>query len=847
MAKKDCDEYLETLAKFLLDLAKVKDIDNVKELKKEYDNFAKENKLPPVPREDIVDSIETFTRINRKKSKLKKLNAIKNLKKEIKTEVKLKNDNEKRQFALEKDLKLETNKKRKQFISNEIEALKTERKELDNRLNEREKILKIEKKIVELDFENNKINNRQKNEKIEKLNKKLNDLKKINKINDEIVSILNEEKKLSKQTASKTSNELDKKIEERKKILSDLKRQETTKAKIEKFNEFIRTNNKNILKRKPPKEKEISKDLEDLQSELKSKKTEADVILKKEKILKQIETIENQMKNDVFLEPNKREKKQQDDALSTLKESLSKLKKESILKGKIKKAKEILEQKKKGIDVKEEPVKRAEDGLNDLRFELNRLRKQAHDEIDSLRQKDFDLFEIVDKPVSLLRNLLTSLDGPPIFRQGGFVTLSGKAKSIEASLESMKSFINEDIDIETMKKLNRRNNSENYKTANIITKIDEKLNKRDEFTKSRLLEKIPALGRLFAGSNRNYLTYLNLLRANLFDNIAGPDAHKRFTKEELVELGKGINILTGKGSFKINRWLGLVLFAPKKVVGNFQTVLGVPATKPIINKGLEIFGLKEPNPKIDNAKLIKAFAPVYGRAATSILLIAGITNLFLSDDISMNITPTSADFLKIKVGSERYDILGGLSQMAVFMSRLVTGIFTSSTTGKQKNLRVKQGFRGKTLGDIVSSFVRFKGSPSTEFIWTVMSGFDNSGKPAKFLKVADQATSNIWIKNTIQAMRKDSFDKATMKAFWTFFGVSLQRYDEKNASGMLESTLDLLVQQNVLSRHEADKIINKTIYNQKIEISPKLFKRKRTSSRRKNRSIRRSTTRSTRR
>jgi len=52
----------------------------------------------------------------------------------------------------------------------------------------------------------------------------------------------------------------------------------------------------------------------------------------------------------------------------------------------------------------------------------------------------------------------------------------------------------------------------------------------------------------------------------------------------------------------------------------------------------------------------------------------------LIPDSYVETDPTSADFGKFRVGNVHYDVTGGFAAYVVFISRMITGRLTSSTT-----------------------------------------------------------------------------------------------------------------------------------------------------------------------
>jgi hypothetical protein len=211
--------------------------------------------------------------------------------------------------------------------------------------------------------------------------------------------------------------------------------------------------------------------------------------------------------------------------------------------------------------------------------------------------------------------------------------------------------------------------------------VGQQLSQREEAWLSTLPEKVPGAGSVIRGSNRAAVGFLNLMRADIFDDLANkykklgvltPDA---FTapldtdKEFMKNIAKYTNIITGRGSLgkqgeRIVPALQSLLFSPRLVASRLQAMgYALPGGSKAVEK---ITGGKGLNPEMvkelraDWKKLGGTFAGVAGLAS----LIPGVT---------VEKDPRSADFLKIKYKNTRLDLGGGHTQYLTAAARALTG------------------------------------------------------------------------------------------------------------------------------------------------------------------------------
>jgi len=225
------------------------------------------------------------------------------------------------------------------------------------------------------------------------------------------------------------------------------------------------------------------------------------------------------------------------------------------------------------------------------------------------------------------------------------------------------------------------------------------------------------------------------------------------TTRDLKLHGAAVNTFSGRGNIEsmetmLNQ-LNHVFFAPRWKLSRFQVMM----LQPLMRKG-------------DSKKVRQEIAAQYGKHIAMLgvqyaaLMIMGGLSWAVSGDeederspvgagdwklrvgnTTVSLAMTSSDFLKVKTGRHRIDIMSGMQQTMVFMSRLATGKYTSSVTGETvrtgpnvweilNGIVVDPEDRDMTAGKIIVNYLRSASSPLVgHFVDTVL-GRDFTGREA---------------------------------------------------------------------------------------------------------------------
>lgn len=247
--------------------------------------------------------------------------------------------------------------------------------------------------------------------------------------------------------------------------------------------------------------------------------------------------------------------------------------------------------------------------------------------------------------------------------------------------------------------------------------LDPRLSAKEEAFMSNLAQKIPILGRFVKGSERAYVLYLNKMRVDIFRKGMDAFLADGKTPENSPELYKAlashINNITGRGNVggKLENAvpaLNTLFFSPRLMASRINLLTNF--ANPLFYKNV---------PKEVRNMYFKDMAKFLGFGATLI----GVAAL---SGASVELDPRSSDFLKIKVGDTRYDVLGGFQQYVRTVAQIVSGQKKNLSTGQIKELDGKKAF-GEDRGDVGMRFLRGKLAPVPGTAYDLISGRDILG------------------------------------------------------------------------------------------------------------------------
>lgn len=408
----------------------------------------------------------------------------------------------------------------------------------------------------------------------------------------------------------------------------------------------------------------------------------------------------------------------------------------------------------------------------DLRFQLDQVKKQWYGKVfekqlenESAAQK---ALRRTGEVSNTIRGWMTSADLSAVLRQGKFAVLQHPILGLKSIVPMLKAFASErgayNVEQQIARKMPR------YKRAGLaISETGSTLAKMEEAYMGRWLTKVP----LVAGSARAYVTFLNKLRADVFDalvNKLGRNGETTLEQEKLI--ANAVNVFTGRGTIGMAEQaaagLNTFFFAPKFVASRFQALLGQPL----------YYGILSGKVPFKGKGALKARALVAGEYGKLLAGYALIYSLAHQAGFQIGSDPKSSDFGKIIIGKTRLDPLAGLSQITVLLSRLATGQKTTQS-GKVVPIRGKVPYGGDTSADIIFRFLRQKLAPVPGFTFDVLSGKDITGQEVTPETLAKRVLVPISFQDTLDTLEDQGVPKATALTILSIFGENVQTYETR--------------------------------------------------------------------
>lgn len=307
------------------------------------------------------------------------------------------------------------------------------------------------------------------------------------------------------------------------------------------------------------------------------------------------------------------------------------------------------------------------------------------------------------------RAIMSSFDVSAPLRQGVF--LIGRPKQFAPAFRDMFKYL---VDEKAFATLNEnivaRPTYQLMKDTRLaITELGKNLTGREERFMSSYAEKIPIIGRGVRASGRAYTGFLNKLRADVFDDFVKKGAELGIDDPKfLKDAANFINHATGRGTLgsleKVAVPLNAFFFSPRLMASRLNLV------NPVFYAKL--------HPKVRKEALKSLFT--FGATASTVAGLAVLNGAKVGTD------PRSADFMKLKFGNTRYDILGGFQQPIRAAAQFISGEIVSSTTGKVMTLG--EGYKPLTRTDIISRYLESKEAPLISFATALLRGRTTTGE-----------------------------------------------------------------------------------------------------------------------
>ena len=305
------------------------------------------------------------------------------------------------------------------------------------------------------------------------------------------------------------------------------------------------------------------------------------------------------------------------------------------------------------------------------------------------------ILDVAGQSLSVVRTIYSGGEFSMAGRQGYLPGTQEPLKVPGALLKMFKSFASEKSVTEAELNLKARPNYVLYQRDKLfLSDVKDWTEKKiEEANSGRWARRIP----FFKNFERANSTVLNILRANAYD--AMHNAHKAWfgvvSAEEGRNIARQVNIMSGRGEFGkaeiIRPMAGPIVFSIGHTVSRFQFVLG---------------GALWTGSAKSKAVIAMSYAKAFGVTAS----LLGLAFYAAGGDDWIEIDPRSSDFLKIKIGPTRIDLMAGLTQAFVFMTRWATR--ETKRDGKIIPLVGQEvKFGAPDLGSVTGAFFRSKLNP----------------------------------------------------------------------------------------------------------------------------------------
>lgn len=390
------------------------------------------------------------------------------------------------------------------------------------------------------------------------------------------------------------------------------------------------------------------------------------------------------------------------------------------------------------------------------------------------------VLEGIGEGINLARQLVTSGDFPPVFRQGLFA-IGRPITMAKATIDSFKAMVSEKQRFKIMQEIENRPNAPLYSRSKLYLAKDtaQPLSQMEENFMGNWFKQLPRwtiVGPLLRASERSYNTFLNKLRADTFDSAVKLFNISETDTASLKALAANVNTFTGRSTLPGRALeqgapaLNTLLFAPRFMMSRFKIAAGQP-----------LWG--------GTAKSRLAALDTYARTLGGIAMMYGLGKMAGGE---VETDPRSSDFGKIKFGQTRIDPLGGLSQVTTFLTRVTTG---ETKTGKGKLVPLREGGRplegtsvgakGKPnmiiggSGEVLKNFLRSKLNPAAGTVWNMIEGKDITGKPVTPASTLVNTTVPISYQDILSTMEKQGIPKGAAMFTLSLFGMGLNTYEDR--------------------------------------------------------------------
>ncbi|MFA7463244.1 MAG: hypothetical protein WCY59_08895, partial [Anaerovoracaceae bacterium] len=174
-----------------------------------------------------------------------------------------------------------------------------------------------------------------------------------------------------------------------------------------------------------------------------------------------------------------------------------------------------------------------------------------------------------------------------------------------------------------------------------------------------------------------------------------------------------------------------------------------------------------------------AIAKEYGRILGALATIYAVNAFITGEEVEWS--PLSSDFGKIKIGNTRIDILAGVSQVTVLMSRVLSGEKKSLSGNVQAIRGDNVRYGGATTWSVISNFLRTKLTPGLGLGINLLEGKDLVGKKMDVSDIPKEVIVPLSFMDIYDAMEEEGIPMGMALGTLGLFGIGIQTHEEKGA------------------------------------------------------------------
>lgn len=329
-----------------------------------------------------------------------------------------------------------------------------------------------------------------------------------------------------------------------------------------------------------------------------------------------------------------------------------------------------------------------------------------------------------------------------LLRQGGYYSMTHPILSARAARDMFRAFsevgfknVEHEIKTHPDFQLAKRSGVE-------FTGVDKEsvpLAQREEAYLSNFISKLP----IAKQSEQTFVAFLDSQRMQVFERLAqelrdrglSPERHPN----EYRAIAKLINIGTGRGSLgrrgnQIAPALNTLMFSPRLLASRVQ----------LLNNMLNPVAIQR-MPPAARSRMIKDNVKFAGTIAT-------VLGLAVAAGAKVALDPDDSDFLKIRIGNSRYDILTGIQQPLRFMWRMARAL--------KADITQDETYAGEEKAPLVKRFARSKASPVAGVVTDYFTGEDFRGRKFNLTQGVIDLLVPLYADDFYEAMKEDNVGPA---------------------------------------------------------------------------------------